>query len=265
MGKRKGDDVIVGTQSTAASLQLVGLPNTNGGSPFAAGGAAMTMTHPSPITINNTTTSNTNHTHNRSSHQTTTAPEWLDSASFDHKLWVVRESLKLDNSNDDFLVQVQQCHDTKASVRQQHNSVMTTSQDMQDNLTRQISAEEETCQAESQTAEALETTVQDLMHHRNGMATELSHLDQQQGELQDRIGAALNEANQQVASIDGVQVALKNQVPRLKHQISMYATTTNIKWDYYADDDNANDVDQGEHRLEGHVVRTVRHCFVFCF
>ena len=178
------------------------------------------------------------------------APAWLDSASFDHKLRVVRESLKLEDS-DDFLVQLHQYRNTVSETRQKHAGMGSSSGGIQDDLTDQISAEEEQCQVESQTTLNMEEDLQQMLKERDGNLAVLSEMEQLQGELQNSVGSAVKEVDQQVQSINLLEDTRKNQVPRLKHHISMYATTTGIKWDYY-------DGDGLEHQniLEGHVVST---------
>ena len=50
--------------------------------------------------------------------------------------------------------------------------------------------------------------------------------------LQEEISSFKKSANDEIEVLDQVEEARKREVPRLKSQLSLYATTTNIKWDY---------------------------------
>jgi hypothetical protein len=72
------------------------------------------------------------------------------------------------------------------------------------------------------------------------------NLEQRQLQLQRTIALHQEEASQEIESIDQVEEERKRQVPRLKTQISLFASTTGIKWDFSQED-----------LLSGSVVRTV--------
>ena len=60
----------------------------------------------------------------------------------------------------------------------------------------------------------------------------MQELDKRQVELQRKIEQHQEEASQEIESIDEVEEERKRQVPRLKTQLSLYASTTGIKWDF---------------------------------
>jgi DNA repair exonuclease SbcCD ATPase subunit len=228
MGKRKGDDVLV-----SAPTHMVGDSHNT----------------------NHTSHNNTNHTNvTATSHTTSTVssqPTWLDSASFDHKLWVVRETLKLEGNHgndpqDDFLAEIQHCQEHCTAFQQQQQQLTSVSSKIQTALSDKIRGEESKCQTESANVSAMEQAVQGIVQERDSLQQGLQSLESLRHDLEQRIASAMEEASQHVESIDMVEESRKNQVPRLKHQISLYASTTGIKWDF-----------DKERLLQGHVVRTV--------
>ena len=50
------------------------------------------------------------------------------------------------------------------------------------------------------------------------------------------------EASQEIEKIDNIETDRMKEVPRLKHQISLYATTTGIKWDFTRVNHHAGEV-----------------------
>ena len=253
MGKRKGDDVLVGTQSMATALAsdtgegtLVSPSLTATAASYGTESRTRRQVSPTGRSCSNYDDIHMNRSHSES-------PAWLDSASFDHKLWVVRESLKFEDSDsDDFVTQVEQCRKTVSYTQHQCNSMSSKSRDIQDDLTHQISTDEDQCEAESKTTLNIEEALSKKLSEREEIVESLSNMERLRGDLRDSIESAVREVNKQVESIGSVEETRKNQVPRLKHQISMYATTTGIKWDYY----DEVGLEQGN-ILEGHVVSTL--------
>ena len=84
-----------------------------------------------------------------------------------------------------------------------------------------------------------------LEQNRDKLLLAMEDMDQRQLELQDRIALHQREAAEEIERIDSVDEERKREVPRLKHSISLYASTTGIKWDFLQDD-----------ILSGSVVRT---------
>jgi hypothetical protein len=222
MGKRPGDDVLV---ASAESNNY----STNNSSP-------------SPFFFS----ASNNHA---------SSPQWIDSASFDHKLWVVRECLHLDSKNnsnaeetdDDFLAEVNACRANQQTLKNKHEAVKAASQQIKMKLMEQIEQEEANLQLESANLEATEKALLETVRERDSITKDLVELKRLGDHLQQKIVRALEEANQVVESIDSVEEARQIQVPRLKHQISLYANTTGIKWDF----------ENKDNLLAGQVVSTI--------
>ena len=229
MGKRKGDDILVAGVSTVVS-------------------AEPTNANQSSISAFTTSTGFTGHS----------APEWLNSASFDHKLRVVRESLKLDplvsDEEDYFIREVNECHRQQEAFQRQQDQLLEQSQAQQEMLNSKIKEEQSHLQQELSALEAMENKLAEICKERDSIQHDISDLNRLREELETKISLAMEEANQEVENIDMVEEARKNQVPRLKHQISMYASTTGIKWDY-----GEGDI------LQGEAVRYHASCAIHCF
>ncbi|CAB9526900.1 expressed unknown protein [Seminavis robusta] len=213
MGKRRGDDVLVASVPAVVTETI-----------FTAAMSPSPSSRPAGAN---------NHS----------PPSWIDSASFDHKLMVVRENLKLDvSSMDDFLAEVEHCQGKMHDFQRKQEDIKASSQSIQDRLMEKIQQEEAKCQVESANVETMEKELQEIAQERDSIANDIADLNRMRDDLTQRIAMAVEEASQQVEDINMVDEARKNQVPRLKHQISLYADTTGIKWDF-----------EDDKRLEGHV------------
>jgi type I site-specific restriction-modification system R (restriction) subunit len=101
-------------------------------------------------------------------------------------------------------------------------------------------------QAESSVLKDLKNQIDAMHEKRSSLFEGTQELEQKQVVLQKRIALHQEEASQEIDSIDKVEEERKRQVPRLKTQISLYASTTGIKWNFAQDD-----------ILSGSVVRSV--------
>eukprot|EP00980_Cylindrotheca_fusiformis_P015804 scaffold4617_cov106-Cylindrotheca_fusiformis.AAC.5 len=91
------------------------------------------------------------------------------------------------------------------------------------------------CQHESRVLIDMASHVENMKRDRTSLIQEMEKLDKQQIDLQRNISQFQEEASQEVESIDQVEEEQKRKVPRLKTQISLYASTTGIKWDFSQD------------------------------
>ena len=103
-------------------------------------------------------------------------------------------------------------------------------------LREQIAEAKQACQQESHVLHVLSEELSTLQGKRNSLLEHMDQLDSQHIELQRRIALHQEEASQEIESMDFVQEERKRQVPRLKTQISLYASTTGIKWDFHNED-----------------------------
>lgn len=103
-------------------------------------------------------------------------------------------------------------------------------------LRQQLGQELDACRHESRELVDLEGQVAKMKHEQKGLVQDMEKLDKNQHELQSNIAKYLEEASDEIDSIDQVEEEQKRLVPRLKTQISLYASTTGIKWDFAQDE-----------------------------
>jgi uncharacterized phage infection (PIP) family protein YhgE len=144
------------------------------------------------------------------------------------------------------------------NIKKDHNSqdenlkqLELQSKTIQDQLKEQIRQAKDACQQESNVLSEMANKLQALQDKRKSLMQDMEQLDALQEDLQSRIELHKEEASQEIEEIDLVEEERKRLVPRLKTQISLYATTTGIKWDYSVDQDQ-------NHILSGKMVRTYR-------
>jgi DNA repair exonuclease SbcCD ATPase subunit len=116
------------------------------------------------------------------------------------------------------------------------------SEAMKTSLANQIQQEREAFQCESddifkmvQTANNLQGTVSDLEQS-------LEEVREKEMEIRSHIHSHQQAVSEQREEIDAVEMDRMQQVPKIKNQISLYAKTTGIRWDYHRDSMLAGEV-----------------------
>jgi hypothetical protein len=94
----------------------------------------------------------------------------------------------------------------------------------------------EACKEESDDLYRMQLHLDQLRADRQALHQALEELDGIETETKERILINQEMASQQIESIDQVEANRMRQVPHLKKQISLYATTTGIKWDFEEED-----------------------------
>jgi len=125
-------------------------------------------------------------------------------------------------------------------------AMMKESEQVQSKLNAQINEAQAACQQESSVLAQLTISLHGLEQNRDKLLQDMDEIDQRQVELQQQIALHQKEASEEIEYIDSVDEDRKREVPRLKHTISLYASTTGIKWDF-----------SQEEILAGSVVRIV--------
>ena len=99
-------------------------------------------------------------------------------------------------------------------------------------LKQQLQQELDACEHETRALVDLEGRVEKMKLERRTLVQEMEALDKTQIGLQNNISKYQEEASREIDSIDQVEEEQKRLVPRLKTQISLYASTTGIRWDF---------------------------------
>lgn len=152
-------------------------------------------------------------------------------------------------SMDDLLSSFDTCLSLQQDLQEDQATVLKTSQNIKNQLDNRIEMAREACKEESNDLYRMQMKLEQLQADRQALLDSLEELDSLKVETKDRILQYKEEASQYVELMDQVEAERMKQVPRLKQQISLYATTTGIKWDF-----------DEEHLLAGQVVRTVIVC-----
>jgi chromosome segregation ATPase len=118
----------------------------------------------------------------------------------------------------------------------EESDLLEQARDIQSQLHDQIDQAKDACQHESDVLSTLSTRLDSMKQKRQSLTSDMEDLDSMQLNLQRKIALHQDEASQEIESIDRFEEERKKQVPRLKSQISLYAATTLIKWDYACQD-----------------------------
>jgi chromosome segregation ATPase len=126
----------------------------------------------------------------------------------------------------------------------EESKLQESSKTIQGRLISEIQMAKDACQHESAILQEVQSQLSNLENRRTALHQDVESLKEHQSNLQEKIALFQEEASQEIEAIDQVEEERKRQVPRLKTQLSLYATTTGIKWEF--DSDNS---------LTGQVVR----------
>lgn len=161
--------------------------------------------------------------------------EWLDT----------RQKLKEFRafSMDDLLVSLNSCVNLQHELQQEQSKVISTSQQVKNQLENRIEMAREACKEESNDVYRMQLSLEQAQSDRQALLDSLDDLDALEHECRERILQYKELASQYVEEMDMVEAERMRQVPRLKKQLSLYATTSGIKWDFHQ-----------EHVLAGQVV-----------
>jgi len=132
------------------------------------------------------------------------------------------------------------------------DDMLNKAEDIHRQLATAFASAKAACQHESGVLQDIASKINIMNDKRRSLLDSIDALDQQQVKLQQKIAQHQLECEEELERIDGVQEARKAEVPRLKHQLSLYAATTGIKWDF-SDENQENNADGAV--LTGSVVR----------
>jgi uncharacterized membrane protein YccC len=165
-----------------------------------------------------------------------------------HETWTeTRQKLKelrSFSSADDLLSSIETCLSLQGDLDTELSNAALFSQNIKRELGGRIEMAREACKEESHDVYQQQLLLEQARADKRALQDALEELDGIQAEIKERIHMCQEMASVQMESIDKVEADRMRQVPRLKQQISLYATTTGIKWDFGQ-----------EHVLAGQVVR----------
>ena len=139
-------------------------------------------------------------------------------------------------SANDMLASFRTCLDLQSDLENQQSHVVQESENIKSRLENRIEMAREACKEESDDLYRMQVRLEHLQADRQALHQALEELDGIETETRERIIQCQEVASEQIESIDQVEAERMRQVPRLKQQISLYATTTGIKWDFDEED-----------------------------
>jgi chromosome segregation ATPase len=131
--------------------------------------------------------------------------------------------------------------------------LLSQSRQVQSQLSQEIEQAKALCNQESSVLTDLTSQLAMFQEKRRHLLLEIEELEDRQKVSQSKIAKYQEEASQELEVIQDVEEEKKRQVPRLKTTISLYASTTGIKWDF-----------SDPHLLSGQVVRMASLASLSC-
>jgi exonuclease VII large subunit len=122
------------------------------------------------------------------------------------------------------------------------------SQSIQSSLSSRIANEKSALQTESAELHTQLTSVQTLESNIENLQNLNVTLQSQHNEITKNIMEYNKVASQSLNSIDMIEAQHIKSIPKIKHELTLHLTMTNIKWDYGADTNSSSmrDVLKGE-------------------
>ena len=173
---------------------------------------------------------------------------WEDTQA---KMKSLREALQstTTTSDDPVLKELQETQQHEDMVKDNTKTMLQNATEIQNKLDHKVQEAVTACQQESEQVYQSKVQLTELQATRDAMMVELQDADNEIHALQDEIATYKEQAAEEIDTCALLEEEQKLKVPRLKHQISLYASCTGIKWDF----------DQ-ERVLAGSVVR-----FLMCY
>lgn len=112
------------------------------------------------------------------------------------------------------------------------DSLLQEAEEVKSNLSQEIQQAKYLYSKETDVLSDLSEHLTKFQETRRDLLGEIEELDDRQRVSQKNIAIYQAEASQELDIITGVEEQQKQQVPRLKMTISLYASTTGIKWDF---------------------------------
>ena len=111
-------------------------------------------------------------------------------------------------------------------------SLLERAEEIKSNLSNKIEQAQDLRKKETGVIGELSAQLSNFHEQRQNLLRHIEELDDRQRLSQEKIAMYQAEASQELDMILDVEEQQKRQVPRLKMTISLYASTTGIKWDF---------------------------------
>jgi len=171
---------------------------------------------------------------------------WEDTQA---KMKSLRESLL--TTHDPVLKELHETQQHESNMKDYMKEVKLDALDIQEKLDEKVQEAVAACQQESEQVYQSKVQLTELQAARDDLMEEMQDADNVILKLQNDIATYKCQAAEEIDTCETFEQEQKMRVPRLKHQISLYANCTGIKWDF-----------EQERVLAGSMVRNLYHCHV---
>lgn len=225
--KRKGDDIFsYNDENVGPTVVVVG--DEGGGIVERDGGVSsddVDLNGSSVIVPEHSESANKNNNENNNNHNTN------DIDGIKTNLRTLQEMYEKTDDDDPMIAAISAISMSKR-YEENEELLLEESNHIQAVLNQELREAKEACQKESSVLQDLANQIKVMQQRRNSLVQNMHDLDVRQVELQRKIEKHVEETSQEIDMIDVVEEERKRQVPRLKTQLSLYASTTGIKWDF---------------------------------
>jgi myosin heavy subunit len=139
----------------------------------------------------------------------------------------------LSQSTTDLVLQKLQHHvERPEQFQQQANERLEEADEVYQKLQKQVETTTAACQQESQSLHQVQTELSELQEKKKAVQAQIQEGADTQHELQQEIARYRQEASTEMEGMQEVKVERQLKVPRLRHQLSLYAACTGVKWNF---------------------------------
>ena len=135
----------------------------------------------------------------------------------------------------DWLSQLDEVHQMDRDLQEVQEEIQGQASSVQKDLEERIKEARDACREESDEVYRLQQRVREMTADCEELEQTVEDHRMEASQIQERIYQYKEEASQEIEEMDRVEADRIQQVPKLKHQISLFAKITGIKWDYQED------------------------------
>eukprot|EP00978_Attheya_sp_CCMP212_P020244 scaffold57685_cov39-Attheya_sp.AAC.1 len=147
------------------------------------------------------------------------------------------------NSSVHVVQTVEQCLGSNAQMEEKVDDSIKTAAEIKNRMKNEIQVAEEACRNESNDLQRHERQLRNTEAEMDAFRKMMHDMEEKKRISLLRSQGYRDEAAEEIEHIDQVEMERMKDVPRIKHQISLYGTMTGIKWDFSREDVLAGEVE----------------------
>jgi len=174
--------------------------------------------------MNRTTTTTTNASHNNGDED-----DWLD---LDAKMSSILHTQKSQQATTTTKTLAARSTTLLTTLHNHHTRLLADSSNIQSTLTNSIHKEKQALHNESQELSTQLSAVQELQSTKEQLLRSNSEIQTQLATCASNINECQLEAKEEISTIQTIEARHMKNIPKIKHELTLHAMMTNIKWDY---------------------------------